>query len=111
MLFPKSLIWQLVSKRYPEDIARNKEVKAVASTLFPGMNHGHVSGLIILVQKHVTPVLLKIYPELEGSCGITIHSSDKLEVSKFMSSEDLDGFEWQHSEQWQKKFKEKLNTC
>lgn len=107
----KAVLWWLVTGVVPTiltvDDQRIESLIPLVSALFPGINyHSSVTGFNQVMCACVIPVLKKRFPEFQTDLvGTVVQSDEEVEIELFLPSQ---GYEWQESEVWQKRFSELL---
>ncbi len=106
----KAVLWWLVTDVKPPALtAEDQKIESLmplVSALFPGINYYLMTGFGEVMRTCVIPVLKKQFPEWQtGTAGSVTTSDEEVEIGPFLSSQ---GYEWQDSEDWQRRFAELL---
>ena len=100
-----AVLWWIVNEtEHPslnEDDRRISALIPLVAALFPGINYYSISGFSQVMRECVGPVLKKRFPELIGATAASIASDATREVDVALPSQ---GYEWQDSDDWKKKF-------
>ena len=105
----KAVLWWLVTEVEPPvltvDDRKIEALMPLVSALFPGINYS-MTGFGQVMRTCIMPVLKKRFPEFQaGPAGSVVTSDETIEIEPFLPSE---GYEWQTSEDWQRRFAELL---
>lgn len=105
----KAVIWWLITKQKHCSLKKKDmtigAILPLVEKLFPGINFFCRSGFSEVMRDLVIPVLQKRFPVLEFTSEKYITGKEKVKITTFLPSE---GYEWQDSNKWRKKFKKKL---
>ena len=111
MKIRKVFIWSLIRNEhrpsFTEIYKQNFFMIAVLGVLFPGINYYVPSDFDKIVQMYATPVLKKLFPEVEKLKHNEFSKSDILEIKPFLKSR---GYEWRDNKNWEEKFNKLLET-
>lgn len=108
----KAVLWWLVTDVKPPVLtAEDQKIESLmplVSALFPGINYYSATGFGQVMTTCVIPVLKKRFPEFQaGPVGTVVQSDEEVEIEPFLSSQ---GYEWQESDDWQRRFTELLSA-
>lgn len=110
MKYRKVVVWWLVTGVEPPALTiedqKIESLMPLVKALFPGINYYSITGFSQVMHTCVIPVLKKRFPEFQvGPAGNVATSDEQIEIEPFLPSQ---GYEWQDSEDWKRRFADLL---
>jgi hypothetical protein len=111
MELKNKVAWWLINDIVHPALTKEDQVVAalqpIAGTMFPGINYFSLTGFGSAMRTIVIPALKLVAPQLVGAPIESFDPEDSIEIPEILPSQ---GCEWQNSDEWEIRFKDKLEA-